>query len=132
MEVEPNWRKIFVVSKCGTFVYELNESEKLIFKFQKRKKRKDVTTKYKHYLYKHPNIEKVNMKDLESETLEMPSPIVNSAMNSNNQDNFKNNLENEVIFNSNELKSFELEHWSDENYQFDEESDKIIDDNFYL
>ena len=132
MEVEPNWRKIIVASKYGAFVYELNESEKLIFKFKRRKNRKDVTTKYKQYLIKHPNIEKVNMKDIESETIEISSPIVNSQMNTNNQDNFNNNQENEVILKSNESKSFELEHWSHENYQFDEESDKIINENIYL
>ena len=81
MEVEPNWGKIIVASKYGAFVYELNESEKLISKFKRRKSRKDVTTKYKHYLINHPNIEKVNMKDLESETIEISSTIVNSQMN---------------------------------------------------
>ena len=132
MEVKPNWKRIIVANSCRAFVYNLNESEKLIYKFKRRKNRKDVTTKYKKYLLEHPNIKEVDMNDLVTETSEISSPIDNSIAVPNSQDNFKKNIENEMILNSKESEPFELDLWPCENNQIDETNETINNYNLYL
>lgn len=56
MQVEPNWKKIVVINEGWLHVYDLDEYEKLSYKFRRKKNRKDVTKQYKLYLLAHPNV----------------------------------------------------------------------------